>query len=123
VPFERKNARARSSSSERSDWEAFAVGTDQPVGALVEEILLLHAIEMNTNDAVRASSWIAREVLRFPRLVEGHRGPRPVSRDPYPDIMDECLGVIAWRAGCSGMGTSDSEGRLSRLYRLTESAR
>jgi len=73
VPFERRNARARSSSSERSDWEAFAVGTDQPVGALVEEILLLHAIEMNTNDAVRASSWIAREVLRFPRLVEGHR--------------------------------------------------
>src|SRR3954452_2402117 len=45
----------------------------------------------------------------LPRLA-GPGDPLPLPRNPHPHPLDERHGVILWRAGCSGMGTSGSEG-------------
>src|SRR4051794_5681399 len=42
------------------------------------------------------------------RAGRGDSLPLPRSTDPEP--LGECHGVILWRAGCPGMGTSGSEG-------------
>lgn len=48
-------------------------GTDQPVGALVDEIHFLHNAGMSAHDAIGAASWTARETLGFGCLAEGDR--------------------------------------------------
>src|SRR5829696_10124573 len=45
----------------------------------------------------------------LPRLA-GPRDPLPLPRNPHPHTLGERHGVILWRAGCPGMGTSGSEG-------------
>lgn len=48
-------------------------GTDQPVGALVDEIMFLHGAGLSAHDAIGAASWTAREALGLPCLAEGDR--------------------------------------------------
>ena len=45
----------------------------------------------------------------LPRLA-GSGDPLPLPRNPYPHTLGERHGVILWRAGCPGMGTSGSQG-------------
>ena len=53
--------------------------------------------------------WCAYFQHRVSNLA-GPCDPLPIPRNSHPHTMDECHGMIMWRAGCSGMGTSGSEG-------------
>ncbi len=62
-------------------------GTDQPVGALVDEILFLHHAGMSSHDAIGAASWTAREALGFPCLADGDRADLICfDHDPRQDL-------------------------------------
>lgn len=62
-------------------------GTDQPVGALVDEIRWLHETGMRPHEAVGAATWSAREWFDLPRLREGDRADLLVlEHDPREDL-------------------------------------
>ena len=74
-------------------------GTDQPVGALIDEIGWLVEAGIPVEDAIGAASWIARETFDLPRLREGDRadliwtphdprGDIEILRRPHTVILD-----------------------------------
>jgi len=74
----------------RRAWEegvTVLVGTDLPVGALIDEIQWLISAGLSVEDAIGAASWTAREVLGFPQLRPGERADLIwCNNDPRQDV-------------------------------------